>query len=44
MSVDLVFASEVEQDLAEAYDWYQERKEGLGSEFLTCVDGCIQAI
>ena len=44
MAVDLIFAPEVEQDLREAYNWYQERRVGLGEEFLTCVDACIQAI
>jgi plasmid stabilization system protein ParE len=44
MAVKLIFAPEVEQDLSEAYDWYQERRLGLGEEFLTCVDACIQAI
>ena len=44
MGVELIFAPEVEQDLSEAYSWYQERRAGLGEEFLTCVDACIQAI
>ena len=44
MTVELIVAPEVEQDLSKAYDWYQERREGLGEEFLTCVDACIQAI
>jgi plasmid stabilization system protein ParE len=44
MGVELIFAPEVEQDLSEAYSWYQERRVGLGEEFLTCVDACIQAI
>ena len=43
MAVELTLAPEVEQDLKEAYDWYQERRDGLGEEFLTCVDACIQA-
>lgn len=44
MAVELIFAPEVEQDLSEAYNWYQERRAGLGEEFLTCVDACIQNI
>jgi plasmid stabilization system protein ParE len=44
MAIELIFAPEVEQDLREAFDWYQERRPGLGEEFLTCVDACIQAI
>ena len=44
MAVELVFAPEVEQDIAGAYVWYEERRPGLGEEFLSCVDGCIQRI
>lgn len=44
MAADLVIAPEVEQDLDEAYAWYEERRVGLGEEFLTRVDACIQAI
>ena len=44
MAAELVLASEVEKDLGEAYDWYEYRRHGLGEEFLTCVDACIQRI
>ena len=44
MPVELVFAPEVEEDLTEACDWYDGRRLGLGEEFLSCVDACIQAI
>ena len=44
MPAELVFAPEVEQDLTEAYDWYEGHRPGLGEEFLSCVDACIQAI
>jgi len=44
MAADLVIAPEVEQDLIEAYAWYECRRAGLGEEFLGCVDACIQAI
>ena len=43
MPVKLVIAPEVEQDLDEAYAWYENRRVGLGEEFLSCVDACIQA-
>jgi hypothetical protein len=32
MAVDLILAPEVEQDLAEAYAWYEARRTGLGEE------------
>ena len=44
MPAELIFSPEVEQDLTEAYDWYEGRRPGLGEEFLNCVDACIQAI
>jgi plasmid stabilization system protein ParE len=44
MSVELLFAEEVQADLDEAYLWYEGRRRGLGEEFLGCVDATIQQI
>ena len=44
MAAELIVAPEVEQDLVEAYAWYEDRRIGLGEEFLSCVDACIEAI
>ncbi|WP_447975196.1 type II toxin-antitoxin system RelE/ParE family toxin [Nitrospira sp. Kam-Ns4a] len=44
MAAELVLAPEAEQDLAEAYGWYEGQRSGLGEEFLSCVDACIEAI
>lgn len=44
MAAELIVAPEAEQDLDEAYAWYEDRRTGLGEEFLTCVDACIQGI
>ncbi len=44
MAVDLIVAPETEEDLAEAYGWYERQRIGLGEDFLTCVDACIQQI
>lgn len=33
-----------EQDLREARDWYEQRQNGLGAEFLTAVDHAFQQI
>ena len=44
MAADLIMAAEAEQDLDEAYAWYERQRTGLGEEFLGCVDACIQAI
>jgi plasmid stabilization system protein ParE len=44
MAVELIVAPEAQQDLDEAYSWYEDRRPGLGEEFLGCVDACIQQI
>lgn len=44
MAVRLIIAPDVEYDINEAYNWYEERRVGLGEEFLSCVDACIHAI
>lgn len=44
MAVDLIIAPEAERDLAESYAWYEGQRAGLGEEFLTCVDACIEGI
>src|SRR5947208_3646470 len=44
MAAKLVTAPEAEQDVAEAYAWYERQRAGLGEEFLTHLDACLQAI
>lgn len=44
MAAELILAPEAEQDIAEAYGWYEDQRSGLGEEFLSCVDACIEAI
>ena len=44
MAAKLVFAPEAQQDIDEAYAWYEDRQGGLGEVFLRRVDACIQAI
>ncbi len=44
MAAEVIIAPEAEQDLAEAYAWYENRRPGLGEEFLSCVDAGIQTI
>jgi plasmid stabilization system protein ParE len=44
MAARLVIAPEAAKDMEEAYAWYEERRDGLGEEYLSCVDACIQAI
>jgi len=44
MAADFIIAAEVEVDISEAYGWYEDHRSGLGEEFLSCVDACIQGI
>jgi plasmid stabilization system protein ParE len=44
MAAELIMAPEAEQDIADAYDWYERQRVGLGEDFLSRVDACIQAI
>ena len=44
MAAELILAPEAEQDIVAAYDWYEQRRPGLGEDFLSCVDACIQGI
>ena len=44
MAAKLIIGPEAEQDVADAFGWYEGRRLGLGEEFLSCVDACIQAI
>ncbi len=44
MAAELIVAPEVERDIAQAYDWYEEQRVGLGEDFLSRVDACIQGI
>jgi plasmid stabilization system protein ParE len=44
MPAKLVVAPEAELDIAEAYVWYERRRTGLGEEFLSSVDACIEGI
>ncbi|MCW5553068.1 MAG: type II toxin-antitoxin system RelE/ParE family toxin [Verrucomicrobiae bacterium] len=42
MSFQLIVRPEAEGDLAEAFDWYDERRAGLGTEFLAEVDAALE--
>ncbi len=44
MFADLIIVPEAQQDVDEAYWWYEDCRSGLGEEFLGCVDACIQTI
>jgi plasmid stabilization system protein ParE len=40
----IVYTPEAEQDVADAYSWYEAREPGLGEEFLRCVEACVLII
>jgi plasmid stabilization system protein ParE len=44
MLAELAIAPEAELDIAEAYNWYERRRPGLGEEFLSSVDACLQGL
>lgn len=41
MSLSVLFRPDAATELAEAWDWYEARREGLGGEFATCVEATI---
>jgi plasmid stabilization system protein ParE len=44
MAADVTYSPEAEQDISEAYEWYEERSPGLGEELLRAVEACVAAI
>jgi plasmid stabilization system protein ParE len=44
MAAELILAPEAQFDLVEAYAWYEKRRAGLGEEFLSSVDACLESI
>jgi plasmid stabilization system protein ParE len=44
MSRSLIVRPEAEMEVADAFNWYESRVSGLGSEFLLCVDTSFDAI
>ena len=44
MNLELIIRPEAEADIAEAFDWYETRVPGLGSEFLLVLDALFNSI
>lgn len=44
MAVSLSLVPEASLDVRDAYAWYERRRPGLGEEFLSSVEACLEAI
>ena len=44
MSYSLLIRPEAELDIQDAYQFYEERSQGLGSEFVRSIDACFSSI
>ncbi len=44
MSWTVIVRPKAESELTEAYDWYEERDEGLGADFLRRVDAVLNTV
>jgi toxin ParE1/3/4 len=40
----VIYRPAAEFELQDAYRWYEERERGLGSEFIQCIDACVETI
>jgi toxin ParE1/3/4 len=44
MTRAVLFRSEAEIEIDEAYRWYEGRREGLGADFLLCVEEALEKV
>ncbi|PHJ61997.1 toxin, RelE family protein [Nostoc linckia z18] len=44
MSYQLIISPEAELDIQDAFEWYEQRDSGLGSEFVRAIDSCLALI
>lgn len=44
MAAELVVTPEAGVDVAEGYSWYEDQRVGLGEEFLSAVDACVEGV
>ena len=44
MTYKVIVRPEAEREIQEAFDWYEERSEGLGLEFLRVADACLSIV
>src|SRR5436305_5390753 len=44
MTYRVIVRREAAREIQEAFDWYEERNEGLGLEFLRVADACLSGV
>ncbi len=44
MKWHFIVRPEAEQDIAEAFDWYEEQRKGLGDDFLLRVEAAFDSL
>ncbi len=44
MAYDLLIQTEAVLEIREAFEWYEEQKEGLGYELIEEIEACYQAL
>ena len=44
MKLEIIVRPEAAREVQEAFDWYEEKSEGLGLEFLRAADACMAGI
>lgn len=44
MTRKVIVRPEAEREIQDAFDWYEERSEGLGAEFLRAADACLASV
>jgi plasmid stabilization system protein ParE len=44
MTRRVILKPAAEAEMEQAHAWYEQRKAGLGHEFLRCDDGCIASL
>jgi plasmid stabilization system protein ParE len=42
--IEVIFRPEAEEEVLQAYRWYEELHSGLGEEFLRCVEAVVEQI
>ncbi len=44
MKLEIIVRPEAAREVQEAFDWYEEKSEGLGLEFLRAAEACLAGI